>query len=769
MTNGDLGWTKFLEEEERRREAEAEKEKEKEKSEKQLEESRREVGLPTDRQATAEELWAALRHPAAIRTGLRAPPGPRKPALGQAGMNLVRGAFNVLDIPARFTTGKLQHGAEFMHPSEGPIQRKYREGIEAARGKGFLANLRARTLGQYEAEQEGRKAYPKFVNVVGETVFDPTNIAGVGLGKKVAKPVYKAVTAGPSSEIAGHVASADSVVRGTVKKLTDLITEAKPLREKTELRRSEVRAEKVAEGRKRARETERGRDKASAFMSAQYGELPKARFAPPEGLLDEVEVDGLYDYIWRENALGGPALRAYEPANATLALTKLLSGSVPTRSELNLLENIFGSDLVRAAQTQRGRGRKIWENTVDALNLPRAVVTSMDISAPLRQGLLLAGRPTQFASSFWWMLKALPSERVGKAVDDSLRSHENFDKFKEAGLFIAERGRAAAKTEELFASKLARKIPGVSMSERAYVTFLNKLRFDVTNNIYEKWVRQGMAPEEIAENLPALTRWINTATGRGRLGPLEKASGELSNILFSPKLLSARLLTPVDMLRAPDAVRKEAFRDVGTVLGTAIPLLTALNLSGAARVELDTTSSNFGKIQVGPTRIDVFGGFLPIFRVAARMIASATRQDVKSLSGEKIPPDIMRDLGLFARYKLAPGPSFAVDMVAGKTAIGEPMAATMQSVEANLVNRFAPFALQDLWDAIREQGLVGAGLAAPAFVGLGVQTFETKDDMAQRLSGKNYVDLTPRYKRALDSLYKKQRDDPPRIWEMPER
>jgi hypothetical protein len=207
-------------------------------------------------------------------------------------------------------------------------------------------------------------------------------------------------------------------------------------------------------------------------------------------------------------------------------------------------------------------------------------------------------------------------------------------------------------------------------------------------------------------------------------------------------------------------------RDVATVFGTATTLLTALNLTGAAEVELNPTSSNFGKIRVGPTRIDVFGGFLPILRVASRLVASATRQDVKALSGKKIPPDIMRDLGLFARYKLAPGPSFAVDMISGKTAIGEPMEATVQSVEANLVNRFAPFALQDLWDAIKAQGLVGAGLAAPAFVGVGVQTFETRDDISQRWYGRPYIRLAPATRRNVDSYYKKSRKNPPRIWEM---
>src|SRR5262245_46261792 len=125
---------------------------------------------------------------------------------------------------------------------------------------------------------------------------------------------------------------------------------------------------------------------------------------------------------------------------------------------------------------------------LDAANLPRTIMASEDLSAPLRQGLGLIHK-----KAFWKalpdMVRAFGSEDFYKSAQQAIIDDPIFQKgvnaqgkvlpsFAEAsGLKLTDLGNMATREESML-SKTAEKIPGVRPSNRAYTLFLNKLRAD---------------------------------------------------------------------------------------------------------------------------------------------------------------------------------------------------------------------------------------------------------------------------------------------------
>ena len=121
-------------------------------------------------------------------------------------------------------------------------------------------------------------------------------------------------------------------------------------------------------------------------------------------------------------------------------------------------------------------------------------------------------------------------------------------------------------------SRFAKYLPGVKHSNRAYITFLNKLRADSFDAMYET-----MSPEQRKnpKNLEAIANYINVATGRGNLGKASSAAEILATVLFSPRLLASRfqLLFGTPMMRGDKETRKMIAKEyVRFLTGLAVVL-----------------------------------------------------------------------------------------------------------------------------------------------------------------------------------------------------
>src|SRR5690606_28767186 len=139
-------------------------------------------------------------------------------------------------------------------------------------------------------------------------------------------------------------------------------------------------------------------------------------------------------------------------------LWKLFQGNVPPKSQLSLLEDVFGKDLIEAVRTQRTGWQKVREGIVETINIPRALVTSIDMSAPLRQGVLFTvTKPSKSIPAAAKMFKDFFSKENFDQWLASIPNNPRYQQMKDSGLYISnpnKRTGGLSEKEEAFMSNL---------------------------------------------------------------------------------------------------------------------------------------------------------------------------------------------------------------------------------------------------------------------------------------------------------------------------
>jgi hypothetical protein len=519
-----------------------------------------------------------------------------------------------------------------------------------------------------------------------------------------------------------NIPSSESI--DPIKKITQLLTEAKPIRSQQEALYSAERSRRFGKiaGIGQRMEGEAGFYKK---LGALKGELPKVEFQRIRQNLQQSDIDYLFNQIEKSNLTLG------EKVTGQGALKKLLGaegGQVPTKGEIKLLSEVFPPDMIQAILNKRPFMSRLWSGIQNALNLPRAVMSTADLSAPMRQGIFLIGRPKQWVPAFKDMFKYAFSEKSYVGLMDNIKSRPNYQLMRESKLALTDMSPQLLNREESFMSNLAEKIPVFGTiakgSNRAYSGFLNKLRADVFDDLVNTAKKQGLKIE--GKRLDDISSFVNSATGRGNLGKtMQKAAPILNATLFSPRLMASRinLLNPVTYVNYDPFVRKEALKSLLTFGGTAMTVLGLASLGGA-EVQTDPRNADFGKIKVGNTRYDVLGGFQQYIRLASQLLTgkviSSTTGKTITL-GEGYKPLTRKDILVrFFEAKEAPVASFITALMTGQTGVGEPV-----NIPTEVINRFIPMALQDIYDIAKDKDSIGQGLvmALPGIFGVGSQTY----------------------------------------------
>ena len=298
-------------------------------------------------------------------------------------------------------------------------------------------------------------------------------------------------------------------------------------------------------------------------------------------------------------------------------------------------------------------------------------------------------------------------DEMAIGLDDAMRSVDGGNTYtnyvKDAGLFMHTPGRGGAirlegAREEAFLSSLAGNIPWIRGSERAYTTFLNKLRWDamdkMVKNIDAVRIKEGAKPISGArslnkadkELLKDMASFINASTGRG---PLPKQVGKniasiMNAMMFSPRLFTSRLAAPayagkiwvkgakgkvtknyVDAIEGQEIalngyaqMSKAVAWQLGLWFGTGSLIMFLANHMPGVDVGTDPRSSDFGKIRIGDSRVDIWSGYTQIASSIARL---ATRERVSASTGEVMDAPIWEEFGRFARSKFSPTAGLVVE------------------------------------------------------------------------------------------------------------
>lgn len=212
-----------------------------------------------------------------------------------------------------------------------------------------------------------------------------------------------------------------------------------------------------------------------------------------------------------------------------------------------------------------------------------------------------------------------------------------------------------------------------------------------------------------------MTHW---ASGRGAIPRWAGRSAPLVNaLLFAPRFVFSRLQLPTLLFHSSPLVRKEAARTLVQFLGAGVGILSMAAMAGA-KIEIDPRSSDFGKIKVGNTRLDIWAGYVQWARFLSQL---ATAESKITGTGKIVERNRLDTVWNLIQSKESPMASIFTDLMKGETFIGEPVISWK-----SLRDRLTPLFVQDMLDAI-DTDSVGGGLAAtPGLLGVGVVSYESK-------------------------------------------
>jgi len=373
-------------------------------------------------------------------------------------------------------------------------------------------------------------------------------------------------------------------------------------------------------------------------------------------------------------------------------------------------------------EMQPWTGRRVFG---EAVNTARTLKATADFSGTLRQGLVLSiRRPITATTTFGKAFKAFFNSHKAEQIDNAIRSSENYYLYEKSGLQLTELSGKPTMKEEMFGANVIEKIPVlghiIKASNRHMTTTLNLLRTASFDQFLTKY------PNATHAELRAIANWINVATGRGDLGKASTFANELSLGIFAPRFAVSRIQTPFMVFKhwKNPRVRAEIAKDMVALVSFGGTCLTLGHMAGF-EVGLNPRNADFGKIKIGNTRVDIWGGFIQPARVITRLGMAAT--DRVGLTGEGLRDyqktfDPFNLFFQFASYKAAPSFSIPRELLTGKTAVYEPTTPTETAVRAIM-----PMVYEDIYEAYKEAGapraLWSGGLN---FLGVSTNTYQNK-------------------------------------------
>jgi hypothetical protein len=433
------------------------------------------------------------------------------------------------------------------------------------------------------------------------------------------------------------------------------------------------------------------------------------------------------------------------------------------RDKLIALKQKRDARILLQERQKESLSKKGMRTATEVLNVPRTLMTIMDFSGLLRQNIFFSvSHPGMTMKALPGMFKSFTSQKVYDRWFADLKESENYGDIVDSGLAIADSlNHDLSKREEAFMSSLAEKIPIIGRSyikvkgkdvptgfnlvkgsERSYTMLLNKMRVDVFNYLTDKMKQRGMTFENSPKAYKAVAEYVNNATGRSDFGDrLNRIAPILNGVFFSPRLIASRInmltywVQPRFWKTLPKEARIDYFRGWISLLATGGTILALAKLGGA-EVEDDPRSSDFGKIKSGNTRWDIWGGLQQYMRVVAQVATGkrkSTSGTVYELDGEGAFGQSRADVvQTFFRGKLAPVPAAGVDLLSGRTAIGDEIVYQWggeEDKEVSISNyikeRMLPMTITGTSEAMKDAGVKAMlTVGIPNLFGVGTSTFD---------------------------------------------
>lgn len=438
-------------------------------------------------------------------------------------------------------------------------------------------------------------------------------------------------------------------------------------------------------------------------------ELPKPNMTEVEkqtnGLQKQIE-----DYKAKTEEIkstGTIPEKPFKPVIKESAIIKLKAEKLRVKSE-------YDKEIYKAQIKNRTTRQKAIDTAWNAWGLTRLLSATGEFSFMGIQGLVQSiAHPTYAKKAFSNALDFMKSEKRTEEWLSELKSQEFWPELKQFKLAITEPHAQITAREELFVNDWANAVWNAVGSplklksdaayekwktanpmkalERASVGYLDTIRVMRWLDGKQMLEQRGIDAQSNPQAYKEMADVINTLTGRASLGKAETIAEPLTKLFFSPRNWASMIkqATPYAFyhfgkMRAgaegfkPSVAQKMALADFSKFAGltTSLVALAAVALNNdddpETGVEMDATSSDYGKIKIGKTRIDPWGGRIQQVTALSRLI----NDSVKKESGEVVP--------LGTPFKTPTREGVLIDMATNKLA---PSAAIIERYLASRVNK----------------------------------------------------------------------------------
>lgn len=427
---------------------------------------------------------------------------------------------------------------------------------------------------------------------------------------------------------------------------------------------------------------------------------------------------------------------------------------------LKARENI---DIRRMKQMyeKRSAEEKIGRVIDEAITSARVLQTSFDVSMPFRQGLwgvakqalalpigenLTFKQQRQLIGQFGKMYKAVGSPTLSRRIMANIHESPRFADSQKAGLHLEDPlSKFAEERLDTYGPAYINRVPfigksidlpgggkigGLTMaSERGATVFVNSMKWDVYNNFVNIFEKQGKTFENSKDLYKAAAVYSNQVVGRGKLPiAIDKATPITKHLFFSLRLQASRLqlltnfLNPVFYAKTPSAIRNAYLKDMVKFVALGTTVLGIAHAAGL-KVGVNPYSSDFGKIHVGDTQYDIWGGFSQWAVFLTRLIRAKSTDShgkTKDFGTGMKDENRLSLLMRFARSKSAPEASFTWNTLEGKDYLGRETNVGKESLKL-----ISPMLGQDIYQAYQDGGVQKAIITAVlAAHGVGTQTYD---------------------------------------------
>ena len=569
----------------------------------------------------------------------------------------------------------------------------------------------------------------------------------------------------------------DTISKGTEVKIEDIKDPQTALI--AGVRDAVLRGSRLGEDVKKARSKELSQKTARAYEAAKVspiedfnrtvaretkGALTDENIEP---LVDTVPIEiyqGIHQQIVESAYTGklSEGNRIQSARDLSIAFQRLfLEGRWLRPAEIADAKEVFGDDLAGALTALANTQGKVNMNKYDWLNFPKAPMTALDVSFTGRQMIPITfGHPLKSAKTIAYAYKAFTgtdaearqAERLAQVRDGAVISKLGVRQ-NDFGEHVTE-----ATGSEPYSSRLAKKIPFIARSERAFVLAGNFIRRELARALYEAHKNKGLSDKQWKD----LGKMVNILSGEGDLKGLKKYEAFLNATFFAPRLLAARIQSVTEIFNpftdTSMIARKYLATQMVKFAAVNFGVVSAIAALPGGEVELDPRSTDFLKVKFGDTRLDFWGGYLPIAKVITRLSTG----EIKTQSGRIVDAEAYDVILSFLQNKLGPVPSAALDNLRGEDFVGDPVSLDADGMMKQAWQRFVPLVLQDIVEAVEREGWPGLATSPLAFHGIGVQTYPMssgaqvmvrKNQIAVENTGQKWDSLSPAGQEFLTNQY----------------